>query len=951
MNKVHNVLSVSQQSELIATQRPTTVSRSFTAQQHDSSSTTYTTPEPKQRTRVRKPSPGLAARLQALGFGKESIKSEARLSTHDRIGRIPEAHINRIDSFHRANSTPPIQPRGRTWSGNSGHPKPQRTHRSYTDFAISDPRMLQVSKHQSLPAAVSPELIPNDYNQQELDLQQIHQFHESLDVREDEEEDKDDKEDKDDQDDNSTSETSIIKSALSDKFTSPGSTLQARRKDISSESGRSSHSVTESTSYFNPLGSQRSGSIYTLSRVSFASQLAQLTSLQLPDAESLSSKVEAIPTSLGALNALMSAAEQIRSWISKASEVISGLDSEDDVEWAAAGGRDGLEEVDNAILRFEKLINVYVTAIDSLQARSDISSVSQEDHAILISQLEVTVSEWTKTKNTLKDVKTSVEIAMEWEELWNTVLGDIGVEMEMLRKLVFEMEEKRHKSVTKVDDSTLGLADLETIAEETSLSNSNGRFDLSFILSPITPNSPNRPEPLQDDSSLLALFARMQPLRASLDFFPMRLSAFLSRAKKIFPTACGELATKLNDLEIRWKTLEKDADSLRKELGEDRWVLVFRVAGGQAQKMYNSVERSFLLLKDSIQDGSHVENTLSLCKRFEKKRAHFGQAVERVLSIIDQGIKERLTVNGEILLLHSEMQRKWDSLKKQISEFDSDLAEFLTDKKKNRTRESMSSLVSNDQSTPSSLYGTPHSSPASSVIVASQRSNIDSTPLAKPKSRSRSSLPQPGVRRKSLSIGTTSLPQNGSSSRSSTHNLIPASTPIGNRPLKTSTSQNFDGKPRWNTSTKITDGIVGHSYKPLSLINPSPNPTTTPSKRSAVHSKIPMRSPLSRGNEQLSVCEFTPSRPSNLRLSLRERLVERISISTPTRTSPQNFSQSFPIRSQTQPYTEKSPSNVSRSSIGLPAESPDHTPSRSSRTKTPNGSNKRASLLPLPRRK
>jgi hypothetical protein len=114
------------------------------------------------------------------------------------------------------------------------------------------------------------------------------------------------------------------------------------------------------SSYFNPFGLQRAGSVYTLSRASFADQLAQLTSLQLPDAELLSTKVSEIPTSKAAARALMGAAEQIRSWISKAFEVIAGLDGEDDVEWAAAGGREGLGEVDTAITKFEELIKVYV---------------------------------------------------------------------------------------------------------------------------------------------------------------------------------------------------------------------------------------------------------------------------------------------------------------------------------------------------------------------------------------------------------------------------------------------------------------------------------------------------------------------------------------------------------------------------------------------------------------
>ena len=48
------------------------------------------------------------------------------------------------------------------------------------------------------------------------------------------------------------------------------------------------------------------------------------------------------------------------------------LDAEDDVGWAAAGGREGLGELDAAIGKFEGLIGGYVTAIEDLQGRTDI---------------------------------------------------------------------------------------------------------------------------------------------------------------------------------------------------------------------------------------------------------------------------------------------------------------------------------------------------------------------------------------------------------------------------------------------------------------------------------------------------------------------------------------------------------------------------------------------------
>lgn len=693
----------------------------------------------------------------------------------------------------------------------------------------------------------------------------------------------------------------------------------------------------DASSYFNPLNLQRAGSIYTLSRASFASQLAQLTSLQLPDAESLSTKVSAIPTSKAASRALMGAAEQIRSWISKASEVVSGLDGDDDVEWAAAGGREGLAEVDGAISRFEELINVYVSAIEALQSRADIATVSPEELTRVVRQVETILAEWEKIKTTLRGVKNSVEIAMEWEELWNTVLGDIGNEMDVLARLVFEMEEKRHKSLMAetAGDGGLDINELETIVEETPPSKTrlqaSNRFSVvgSF---PLSPNSPNPATMAPDDSSLLALFARMQPLRASLDFLPMRLSTFHSRAEDIFPTACEELEDRRSGLESSWKNLEKDAESLRRELGEDRWVLVFRGAGRQAQKMYESVDRSVVKLKEAVDAGGHLENPASMAKKiesYEAKKMHYGPAIERVLSIIERGVKDRLTVNGEILRLHSEMQKKWQNLKEQMSNLDANIEEIQADRRSQQLRDSISSMLSNDRSTVGSTYDTPGSSPASSVVMTDL-----STPVrnGKVRSGSKSGLPQPGGRRNSSMsqlprkpvgnrISTIGAPAPRASETPSPAARQGSATPTGNRQQRPSLTHQADGRPRWNSSVNTKDTIIGHNFKPLSLTTPSPHarttkPPLTHSNRSTT-SQIPLRSPLSRDNTASPAPETTPSRTSNSRLAFRDRIA-----------SPGPYSQEV----------------LSRSSPARPR----HLATKSSMSALGQSANRRASMQPLP---
>ncbi|KAJ8069939.1 hypothetical protein OCU04_000347 [Sclerotinia nivalis] len=876
-----------------------------------SDDSTPSTPDKDQERKpraVRKPSPGLAARLAALGFGKDpDSNSTTTTAQAERIGRIPEDQIRQLDHLHRANSTNShIHRRGRAWSGSIGLLTPQITGGSFKEtnlreITIGDTQVPDGATHStpSLDSFGNQEMTTN------VDLigmdSQKYRLPEHTNG-------------------NGTKTMANMKQAHIvrsippvDEIEIPPPPVQDDEippppiaKDTPPSATTPSESSNDVSSYFNPFGHQRAGSIYTLSRASFASQLAQLTSLQLPDAASLSTKISAIPSSKSASKALMGAAEQIRSWISKASDVVSGLDGEDDVEWAAAGGREGLEEVDNAITRFEKLINVYVSAIESLQERTDIATVPADELQKVVLQVESILEEWEKIKRNLKAVKNSVEIAMEWEELWNTVLGDIGNEVDILARLVFEMEEKRHKSLAEADSDGVDIKELETIVEETPQSKTrlqiNSRFGMSSSSPafPLSPNSPVTPIMAQDDSSLLALFARMQPLRASLDFLPMRLSTFHSRAEAIFPTACDELESRRGGLEKSWKSLEKDAESLRRELGEDRWVLVFRGAGRQAQKMYESVERSCAKLKESLDNGVHLNNPATMGKKiesYEAKKVHYGPAIERVLSIIEKGVKDRLTVNGEILRLHSDMQQKWDSLKDQMNELDTALEELQADHRNQQLRDSISSMVSNDRSTLGSFNNdTPGSSPASSVIMSGLSSKLDATTSArnsKMRSTGRTSVPQGGSNR---NLGAGQPPRSFSrASPSPIPSRQGSATPTARLPRPSNTP--VDNRPRWNGSTNTNDTLIGHGFKPLSVTTPSPNqrrPHSTHSNRSTrsstSESKIPLRSPLGRGSTASPVIQ-EPTTPSGNRPASR---TVRREVSTPGPYSQQTLSVNSP---------------------------------------------------------
>lgn len=834
---------------------------------------------------IRKTSPGLAARLKALGFGTAKKSTDSATPQHDHVGRLDEKQLRQLDEKHQAGSlTSVISRRGRPWKG------PGAATSSSTSLNLPAQPAVAAESPQ-LPEIKTPEPLAMDTQKYRLpDHTNGNGTKVTLDTRREHLE-------------------RSARPPSPDAVPPPPPPKETPPTVVAPFTVASPNDyVPGLSSYFTP-GHTRPGSIYTLSRASFANQLAQLTSLQLPDAESLSSKVSAIRTAQVAAKALINAAEQIRSWICKAQEVIGGLDSEDDVEWAAAGGREGLEEVENAITRFEGLIDVYVGAIEELQGRGDISSVAAEDLKRAVSQMECIIDEWAKIRATLHTVRAQVEIAMEWEELWNNVLGDIQGEMDELSRLVFEMEERRHKSiVAAASGDNVDIGDLETIVEDSPVPGSRlqapNRFSLPPL--PVSPSSPGTPGLSQDDSSLLALFARMQPLRASLDFLPMRLSVFEARAEKSFPTACDELEMRRTALDASYKKLEKDAESLRKELGEDRWVIVFRGAGRQAQKMHESVQRSRLKLREAVDAGLHLTSPPTMTKKiesYEAKKTHYGPAIERVLSIIDKGVKDRLTVNGEILRLHSDMQSRWESLKNQMREMDAILEDIQMDRKSQQLRDSISSLLSNDRSTIGSGHDTPGSSPPSSVIMSSLGFDPH-TPVMRAKGRSpgaSNSAPHPVTRRHSSLPAPASQFARKTGSRLSTIASSSATTPAASSIRTPRPGSTLGHRPAWNGSTNVCTLDTGHNFTPLTLTTPSPYARGTPGAQRSVSALTPssggsrlptLRSPLIRASSESPKVNQTPSRTSHSRLSFRERLASPGPYSQQALSKPRPFAQS-----------------------------------------------------------
>ncbi|PPQ64216.1 hypothetical protein CVT24_008592 [Panaeolus cyanescens] len=146
-----------------------------------------------------------------------------------------------------------------------------------------------------------------------------------------------------------------------------------------------------------------------------------------------------------------------------------------------------------------------------------------------------------------------------------------------------------------------------------------------------------------------------------------------------------------------WEAVQDESEVLREELKEDKWLTVFRTVTDQADGMMSSLEKAVNRCQEFIwqvhrkganddfqsnaalpsgrSDKTPVtyEVFMSLLESYEAKKKHYMPATSKVLAIIDKGVRDRVTKNGETLRRHAESAQRWKNLRDRITRTDAEM--------------------------------------------------------------------------------------------------------------------------------------------------------------------------------------------------------------------------------------------------------------------------------------
>ncbi|KAI0040744.1 hypothetical protein FA95DRAFT_825446 [Auriscalpium vulgare] len=208
------------------------------------------------------------------------------------------------------------------------------------------------------------------------------------------------------------------------------------------------------------------------------------------------------------------------------------------------------------------------------------------------------------------------------------------------------------------------------------------------------------------DQSLMALDERLEAVSEGVTAVNKLLEPLLQAAKTPTPEVPADesesavLLRKHAAFMSEWESVQEESDVLREELKEDKWLTVFRTVTDQADGMMSSLEKAVNRCQDFIwqvmrhgNDDSLSKSTSmasmssvrsqksplsmdvyqSLIDSFEAKKKHYMPATSKVLSIIDKGVQDRVTKNGECLRRHAESTARWKQLRERIARTDAEM--------------------------------------------------------------------------------------------------------------------------------------------------------------------------------------------------------------------------------------------------------------------------------------
>ncbi|KAI8376811.1 hypothetical protein BD560DRAFT_488465 [Blakeslea trispora] len=313
-----------------------------------------------------------------------------------------------------------------------------------------------------------------------------------------------------------------------------------------------------------------------------------------------------------------------------------------------------LHEIEEAMIEMDPIIT---------NLSGDIAEIMYERHQ----QMKITKiqSEWSGVHHFVNSVKSQVTSDQQLKQLAESI-DRLLFGMDDVSTMIFDFQEKKQLAVL------LPVSSL-------SVTTQNDLLEPSASSSPWSQNSKDDHLLQEIDHAFEALMQQMEQIYSNH-----------MQEQAMNPV----ILRRLDKLKEKWEHLQGERDELKQEHKEDRWLAVFKRVADQVDVMIDGLDRSatqcYSIVQQvrewqskAIQQGLkslqyHHTNIQplpidrdkfwSLAKSFEAKYKYYTPSIDRMLSMLGNGISARASRDNTTAQRHEAMLQRWFHLKEVMDE-------------------------------------------------------------------------------------------------------------------------------------------------------------------------------------------------------------------------------------------------------------------------------------------
>lgn len=270
---------------------------------------------------------------------------------------------------------------------------------------------------------------------------------------------------------------------------------------------------------------------------------------------------------------------------------------------------------------------------------------------LLLAKFETTANTLLDVKKQLFTTKRSVDVAINYRELTENIMGSLLTEIDLCLAKLSEIRQLKLSSPRR----HLPKFDLATIMSKMQI------YDLSLSTS-YSLKSMQLPTFSEIDRSLycdyLSVEARISPLKVSLDFLPLKTDEFKFMCGTLYPDAVAYVARSYQRVMEKWGYLQSELADLKSESLDKRWNEIFAYLIEQASVKSEALSSILLEQKKSKAPEELITDEIGSSYKL----------CSNLITLINRAFVEKVITETDLMKQFNEVLfPKWEALNELIT--------------------------------------------------------------------------------------------------------------------------------------------------------------------------------------------------------------------------------------------------------------------------------------------